>query len=714
MTEQKPNTGVSLLIAITIAVSAFISFSLQPMIGKILLPQAGGSPATWNSAMMVYQMLLLAGYLWAAILAKLRVEVQAGLHIALALLCPVATFLAPVTVNADAQALYYTIPGAIMQIAGIGMLFLFAQGPLLQSWYSRVAPGQNPYRLYAASNLGSFGGLIAYPLLLEPYTDLVSQTIMYRNLFSVAILATVAIGIYLLWKGPAQQQEEQEGSSKIRTKATWAVIPFITTGLMMAVTTHITTDIAAMPLTWAVPLGIYLLSYSLAFSDRHVPRSTRLIVFALMFMAAISFGGIKLNWIAVGLELLCYAIVITMLHRQLYDARPEPRHLTGYYLHMAFGGAAAGIAIGIVAPQIFDWLYELPLFVAAAVYVLRVKTTEPTISNQRMINLIWGLAIVMAALSAIVSFFSQGSDYLSAIIAVIIAINAGALSGYTRRTVLFLTALAMVAGGAFTQLGNTLRSDQHRNYFGITRVVHTTEHGRKLKALLHGTTMHGVQALDETGRPTTTTYYGPESGITSILTQYNRPVTATVLGLGAGTTACTFPEGSRLTYIEIDPDMVDIANKEFTFLQRCNRTSTRIIVGDGRQKMKDLTKGLYDIVLMDAFSSDAIPTHLITKEALDLARSVLKPDGMLVIHVSNRYLDLAPMLAAYAKSSGLEAREKNVEVDARTLQAASNYVAIAPRAVMNEHAPAEKGWKEPQRQARMWTDAYSSVVQALR
>lgn len=713
MTSSRTNTGIGLLIAMTIATSAFISFSLQPMIGKILLPQAGGSPATWNSAMMVYQILLLSGYLWAALLAKLAFKIQALLHTALGATCLFLPFLVPVTVEANAGELYFTIPQAIFQIAGIGMLFLFSQGPLLQSWYSRVAPDQNPYRLYVASNLGSFGGLFAYPILLEPNTDLSLQSAIYTSLFVAAIAITIALSAFIVLRAPKNPLPQREKAS-YRSKLEWALIPFVTTGLMMAITAHITTDIAAMPLTWAVPLGIYLLSYGLAFSDRNLGKSPRLTIFSLVFLAALSFGGIQLNWIAVVLELLFFAVVITMLHRQLYNGRPDAEDLTRFYLHMAFGGALAGIAIGIFAPITFNWIYELPLFVAAAILVLRVPSTEKTIGNTKIIKGIWFLAILMTALSAIVSFFSKGTDYVSAIIAVIVGINAGALSGYNRKTIITLSVMAMIAGGAFTQFYGSADSKQLRNYFGVSQVVYTENRGEPLRALLHGTTMHGVQVLEEDGRPSTTTYYGPDSGIKLVIDQYERPVNAIVLGLGAGTIACTFPEGSDLTFIEIDPDMVDIARNDFTFLRQCNAKTTKVLVGDGRQEMDQLPGQAADIFLMDAFSSDSIPTHLITQEALNLARTKLKKDGTLVIHISNRYLDLAPMLAAYADSQGLEARSRYIEVDERTFQSATHYVAIAPKSVIERYAPASDGWITIDKRTRMWTDEYSSVVQALR
>ena len=717
------------LIAAAILASAFLSFTLQPLIGKLILPQAGGSPAAWASAMMVYQALLLAGYLWAHIVAKTSGKVQAMLHGGLALLVMVTLSISgPLEINSiSGQNLGLSVPWAILAAAGLPLLVLFAQAPMLQIWYHRIAPGENPYRLYVASNIGSFSGLIAYPLIIEPLLTTSTQALVHRAAM-IAVLAIIASIAVRLWATKADEtdvSENQKATPAVKMQWLWIAIPAATTMLMMAVTNHITTDIAAMPLLWAIPLGLYLLSYSIAFRDSDAPVLKRTSILALIILCALSGGAGGSPFIMVA-HVVAMAFVLIAMHRKLYQSRPPVEGMTSFYLAIAIGGALGGLFVGLIAPLLFDWIYEYAIAALLCVAILvsgHSQDNEQPVIGKRVRHTIMVLALLLAIGSAVKTQVSSAPDPILAIITAIVLANFVMIEQLKHRFIIGAALVALLAGGLVTQVGQSLNGDRMRNYFGILQVKKTHEKGADLRVLMHGTTVHGFEVENTSGRPRAVSYYGPGSGIARIISaqsSYRPDLAVTVLGLGSGAIACSLPEGTQTTFIEIDPDMVALAKRRFSFLDGCNKATTRIIIGDGRQEMVRLAGKSNDIFLMDAFSSDSIPTHLITAEALDIALKTRSaptsnaPGGVVVVHVSNRYLDIAPMLAAYADSRRLDARVFKDDGNAQQLRSPSRYVVIGDVSDLQRVAPLKDGWKALDgSKAYLWTDSYSPIIRAL-
>ncbi|OHD08606.1 spermidine synthase [Sphingopyxis sp. RIFCSPHIGHO2_12_FULL_65_19] len=662
MTSASPRRW---LFVLTILVGSFLLFLVQPMVARMVLPKLGGAPAVWNSAMLVYQALLLGGYAYAHWLGRFTVRRQAVIHLALFL---VAALWLPIGIAQIAapgpgqEALW--VP--LLLLASIGPVFFVvsAQAPLMQRWFAADARAGDPYYLYAASNLGSFAGLLSYPALVEPAMPLAAQSWGWTA--GYALLVLLAAGAAAArWHGGAEVHAAvtDEPRPSLRRQLHWLLIAAVPSGLMLSTTTHLTTDIVAMPLLWVLPLGLYLLSFVIAFSTMERPTQ---IITLLAPVVLLSVGGLGLLSSGGGSMMVALAslamlfIVAVALHGYLYHLRPAPQYLTLFYLVMSAGGVLGGLFAALFAPLIFDWVYEHPLLILAAAMLLPLPALFPWDKwlglEAKTTRAVTVLLVVVAAFASwhMVGDWTGRLDDGVAGWGIAIFVIGMLVIGW-RWAFVSVLALLMIGVGGWDTIQESFTGARVRSYFGVYTV--TDYPASNQRRLAHGTTLHGLQRTDAAHRRDPTTYYGHQSGVGLTLDRAEAlagpNASIGIVGLGAGTLACYRKPGQRWTIFEIDPVMVDIARdpSKFTFLSDC-AGDTPIVIGDARLQIAQQPAGRFDIIVIDAFSSDAIPLHLLTSEAIGIYARAMKPDGILLIHISNRFFGLEPVLAEEARVRG--------------------------------------------------------------
>ena len=715
----------------TIFVGSFLLFLVQPMIARLALPRLGGAPSVWNSAMLVYQALLLVGYAYAHLLGRLKPATQARTQLALLLFAgltlPIglAGSMPPPDTNP-----FLWVPWLLLISIGPLFLVVSAQAPLLQRWFA-LTDGGDPYPLYAASNLGSFGGLIAYPLLVEPLLPMGQQRWLWSGAYCVLILLAAWCAMDI----PKEANNTPERSSaepkpEWRTIFHWVVLAAVPSGLILSTTLHITTDILAMPLLWVLPLGAYLLSFSLAFSGHQKAKEAiiRLSPFFLLFAGLASFMNLSsfaLLFCAVSIVNLF--TVSVALHSQLFERRPSAHHLTAFYLAMSFGGVLGGAFCALVAPLTFDWTYEHLLLLIAAAWLIRASNPFGRLGSfwasgapsmrATLIALPLLLAISLLGNGLFGTSHSQATERVGVLAILVIAIAA------IGNRALFTAAVAalVVAAGGWEQLENSATPGKTtRSFFGIYSIRDGDHHSRML---VHGTTVHGVQNLGSPDRERMeTSYYAPPSGVGLAMQAapqlFGPSARIAVVGLGAGTLACYAKTSQRWTFYEIDPAVVRIARDpaRFTFLSRC-KPDAQIQIGDARLLIERERPASADLLVIDAFSSDAVPMHLLTQEAFADYRRLLSPKGLMLIHISNRYVDLEPVVAGAAGVAGWATQIRRYRPAVAALarnEGPSDWVAMSPssytlgRMVRGSDAEWAPLFRPPG--FRAWTDDHASVL----
>ena len=707
----------------TIFLGSFLLFLVQPMIARLALPRLGGAPSVWNSAMIVYQALLLAGYLYAHWLGRFAPRRQAAIHLAVFVVAAVTLPIGLIAATPSPEANPFLWVPWLLAVS-IGPLFFVvsAQAPLIQRWYS-LTTEENPYPLYAASNLGSFAGLIVYPFAVEPLLTVFQQ----RWLWSVGY---ALLGLLLLWSAlslrPARATAGTEpgfGSIPGRSVALWILLAAVPSGLILSTTLHLTTDVVAMPLLWVVPLGTYLLSFVVAFSAYRTPA--RVIRSAAPFMLLVAIGTMSAG--RRGFDLLFAAVAVVnfftlsvAIHSELFERRPEPRQLTLFYVALSLGGVLGGIFCGLVAPMIFDWTYEHLLLLILAALLMSVRSPFARYidlwdgsSTVRAVTLV-GVGLV-AFIAAASHLFGTHAVYIAFLALLAIAIFA------IGNRILFAAAVAalLVTGVAWDKLVlSATPGKMTRSFFGIYSIESGPGHSRQL---VHGTTVHGAQNLGSPERERMpTTYYVPDSGVGLAMAAapalFGGDARIDVVGLGTGTLACYARPGQAWTFYEIDPAVVRIARQSFSFVPRC-LPDARIVLGDARLSLARAAPQGADILVVDAFSSDSIPMHLLTREAFANYRRRLAPDGLLLVHISNRHLNLEPVLAGVAANGGWQAMLREYHADRKLAEQNYNgsvWVALSADAQMLARLKAFKAatWR-PLRLGEcpiVWTDEYSSLL----
>ena len=677
-TSVKTNSSSVLLIPVftaAIFLSAALLFAVQPMFTKMVLPRFGGSPSVWSVAMVFFQGILLLGYAYADILTRF-VRGPLALLIHLAVMLGGAVFL-PIAIAkgwglppADREQLF--LLGLFIASIGFPFFALSANGPLLQAWFARSGLGQaeNPYFLYAASNIGSLLALFAYPFVAEPFSTLSFQGSIWRSCYYLLIALIALCGSLVFFRRGSEaalpQAQSTEAAPAFGRMAYWVALAFVPSALMIAATTHITTDVAAAPFLWVLPLSLYLISFILVFSRRVFVQQATWIGMQpfLLALLVLTLALDIRTWLIVdvALHLLTFFVTAMICHGLMAATRPQAAWLTRFYFCMSLGGVLGGIFSGLIAPHIFSWIAEYPLLVVAAA-LARPALAWPSGKEARLI-VAFVVLVVIAVLPGLREGFSIIPPYnwiVWGAVAILIACAVALRDAPLRLAVLFASVFVVTR----IYPPNVRQLETVRSFFGVHKIEVTPD--GHFRVLRHGMELHGAQRLTTddgkpvTGRPQLSTYYHPDSpiaeAIDAVQDKKGGPIRAAVIGLGTGSIACLMKPEDRLDYYEIDADVIRIARdaKRFTLLRDC-KPDANIVLGDARLRIADATDARYDVIVVDAFSSDSIPVHLLTREALRIYLSRLNPGGIIVTHISNNHLDLTCVVTETAASEKLVAR----------------------------------------------------------
>ncbi len=626
-----------------IFLAAFLLFQIQPMIAKAILPWFGGVPAVWTACLLTFQLLLLAGYAYAH-------ATRRWVHVALLVVSLAALPIhpAPPSTGMPPWNLLLLLLGTI----GLPYFVLSSTSPLLQRWSGEA----NPYRLYALSNAGSFVGLLSYPFLVEPNLTLQTQLRIWSFLYA-------ATAILLAFLSRDLPSRDRKGVVPTPDLLMWAALSATGTGLLMATTNQLTQEVGSVPFLWVLPLAIYLFSFVLCFERPHWYDRRIFAMLTSLFIpiaCALSVVGLRIPFWA---QLLVFSgalfCCLMVLHGEIAASRPEPAALTRFYLAIAAGGAAGGLFVALLAPLLFSSFLELPITLAstAALLLLQRYRSGEIISFRRL---------PPVARSSI-----SGLGF--AVVVPFLLMNTGS--------------------------NTTLKSA--RNFFGILRV--SEQNGQR--ALTHGTITHGMQFQNEAQRRTPTTYYGWASGVGQAISDHPRresgPLRIGVVGLGIGTLARYGRPGDTIRFYEINPEVTALANRYFTYLKD-SFAKIEVVEGDARLSLDREPPQRYDILALDAFTSDAIPLHLLTAEAGAIYQRHLAADGFLVVHISNHILNLEPVVRALAAGMGLNAVRKDNQADGSQGINAANWM------ILGKTVPPTPG------ASLVWTDDHTSLWRVLK
>jgi hypothetical protein len=817
-----------LLFTVTLFVSATLLFLVQPMIAKMVLPLLGGTPAVWNTCMVFFQAVLLAGYSYAhATTAWLGVRRQLLLHLPL-LLVPLVVLPLGIRHGWTPPASANPIPWLLLFLTvsvGLPFFVLSTSAPLLQKWFAATGhpAGRDPYFLYAASNLGSMLALLGYPVLVEPFLPLkpdhwLSQSWLWAAGYGV-LAVLVGACAWAVWRAPADAAKKVNAGPQnvkrenfmpptLRRRVHWVALAFVPSSLMLGVTTYITLDIAAVPLLWIIPLALYLLSFILVFARWPLavhkslavamPLTILLLIFLMLSEVQPLVTG-HILWplvrlapvkphigVIVLMHLATLFVVSLVCHGELARTRPSPHYLTGFYLLMSLGGVLGGLFNALVAPLVFSGVIEYQLALVAACLLvpavipgggdwLRRFLPERFLQPSILVLDIVSAALVGLFLYGLLTFVSEpavastpsdgwlvtvqdwfGSTFawvcdrfqfdapkmLCVMLYGIPILLAYTLVARPLRFGLGVGAL-LLAAAVWNLQGQTEVLHQERTFFGVLKVKNSIVDGRYAHTLLHGTTLHGVQLLDlppgpavdlsewhgrteygvqwlddDSSRQPSSYYHrtGPVGQMFAAFPEEEHKGKVAVIGLGSGTLAAYGQPDMGLTFYDIDPAVVRIAENPdyFTYLKDCP-AKHNIILGDARLRLQEAPDSEYDVILVDAFSSDAIPIHLITREALELYFQKLAPHGVLMVHISNRYLDLEPVLgnlARHLKLVALDQYDENTDRDEMPGKNAAEWVVLARTRDDVGSLAGDPRWHQALTDPKVgvWTDDYSNLL----
>ena len=729
--------------ALAIFVSAFLLFQVEPMIAKMLLPLAGGSAAVWTTSVLFFQSVLLVGYGYSHWLAmKLAWKWQAALHGAL-LLSPLP--LLPIHLipgwNPPSSNPVGWIVLVLAVAVGLPFLVLSTTSPLIQHWFSRTGhpDAADPYFLYRASNLGSALGLLSYPFVMEPLIGLRAQAQLWRAgyVLFLVVVAAAMISVFRSRGSDPNPVRAMEAGAPItwKRRGRWVLLAAIPSTWMLAVTSYFTTVVRPMPLLWVIPLTLYLLSFVVVFARRPLlPRRllSRLFPFyALPLLGMVLLGGGGPFWFLAVLHFGSFFLAALLCHGELAADRPHGRDLTEFYWWLGVGGAVGGLLTAVVGPMFFNDYYEYPLAIGVAA-LLRPALAPPGDRRARILDfaLPAALAVVLVVLvgglsaagvfsrldSVGVTAAATGSDLIRVL--VVFAIPALVAAAFTRRPTRFGLAVAAMFLLGQLPIGSQVAMYQQRDFFGVHKVVADQAGDHEL---IDGGTIHGLEVMSGSLHDTPVAYYSPTGPVGDFFdsqASIDQSWSIGVIGLGSGGMACYAKPQQSWTFYEIDPAVVRIARDPslFTFLRDCS-PSASVVLGDGRLTIAQAPDHSYDLIVLDAFGSDAIPVHLLTREALELYLQKLKPGGELLFNVSNRYVGLAPILAGEAAALSMVSYERiDPQGVALIRKFPSDWVVMAQSSTALGDLPSRPGWRElaADPHSPLWTDDFNDVLGVTR
>jgi hypothetical protein len=746
------------LFSLTLFVSAVLLFLVELMIAKMILPLLGGTPAVWNTCMMFFQAVLLAGYGYAHISGtKAGVSRQIAIHLAI---LTVACIVLPIAIprqwapSAEGSPIGEML---LLLLISVGPPFfaLSATAPLLQRWFARTGhpSAGDPYFLYSASNLGSMLALIVYPTWVEPHFRLVAQSRAWTIGYLIILVLTVLCA-GALWKyqsicppeGKRSGADAAAGCTADDTPLTygkrgrWILLAFVPSSLMLGVTLFLSTDVAAIPLFWIIPLALYLLSFIIVFA--RVPALVHRLAVLLLPLSMIAlffadFSDIDMpKWTVFCVHLANFFLVCMVCHGEIARTRPATEHLTEFYLWLSVGGVLGGIFNSLIAPVAFTAVFEYPLVLILGALFLPVgmRTNAPALRTWKGILPYIGVPLVLVPLT---HFSTTDSSLASALFArlpdllhvtwrtfnpiVSYGLPALACCGLVFLRKPFLFGIGFAALFLTVAVSKDLNRDivhRERSFFGVLTVTRATD--GTFMNLSHGTTLHGKQWLNPYTRSEPVSYYhreGPAGQVFSEFEEGKKKNRIAVTGLGTGSLAAYAGPGQEIDFYEIDPAVKRISTNPayFTFLTDC-RAKWRIILGDARLTLEKAPPNTYGIIILDAFSSDSIPVHLLTKEAVNLYLSKLERDGVLLIHITNRYVNLAPVLARLADENGFACRLRDDEADSEIGKDGSTWVLLARNENDLGALSGNDDWKkiEPRETVDVWTDDFSNILSVFK
>lgn len=727
-----------LTFAITLFISATLMFVLQPMFGKILLPLLGGSPAVWNTCMVFYQTILFLGYLYAHYLStRLDHRKQLLAHIGVIIISLIAL---PVGLSenvlppTDSNPSFWIIWTLLVAI-GLPFFVVSTTAPLMQKWFANVGhhTSDDPYYLYAASNAGSLLALLSYPFLIEPNIGLNAQKAYWSGGYVLLGICIAGCGFYL-WRSQEKvpeviEAELEEQPLSLMTKLHWLALAFVPSSLLLGLTNFISTDVASVPLLWIIPLTLYLLTFIIVFSKWGKlihPWMVSLQPLVLLPFIAFSFinPAILPFWVDLLLHLSAFFLAVMVCHGELARLRPHTKHLTFYYLMMSFAGMLGGMFNTFVAPFIFTGVYEYSLMIVASLLL------RPGLSFQGKKN--WqeiGKELVIPAIVFVSGILLYAlTDHLGKyidIVGAILILLVGFSYAFRDKTI----SLALLTGciifftiGLHNLLTTTIHKE--RTFFGVlsvrvSKLLNEQNKPEKFHEFYHGTTKHGAQRLPQHLQTVPTTYFsrqGPIGQVFNTFDSINDQWDIGVVGLGAGTLACYAKPTQNWVFYELDPTVVEVAKnpKYFTYLQKCGR-NMRMSVGDARLSIMAEPDKKFDLLIIDAFSSDSIPTHLLTQEAMQLYFSKLKNNGILAFHITNRHLALKKVISDHSKRLSFFALIQEFKVKRKIpLVSNTDWVVMSKNDAML--APLKKtrpgNWQKLPLyfDLKPWTDDFTNIV----
>jgi SAM-dependent methyltransferase len=694
--------------ATAIFAGATLVFLVQPMVARMVLPLFGGSQAVWTTSMLFFQAVLLAGYGYAhastRLLGPSRHPIVHAVVLVLAVAAlPIGRGLAPPP--ADASPSLWLL-GVLALTVGAPFFVVTTASPLLQHWLatSGHASGRDPYFLYAAGNAGSLIALLAYPFAVEPLLTLDQQARLWSIGYVLFALLCLSCLIVARRGRPLAQSavlRARVPSLAWRTRARWVAMALVPSSLMLGVTTHVSTNVASFPLLWVLPLAVYLLTFVVAFARRPLVTpwaAARILPLPTALVFAEMLGAVALPLpVTLLAQLLVLFFAGALAHGRLAEERPAPERLTEFYFLLSLGGVLGGALNALVAPLVFDSVLEYPL---ALVLALALRPG----GRGRIVDLVPVLAFsgCVAGLAVVQSDSAPHAVLAGAVVACL-ALGARRPLWLTLSFACLTLVVAAGSAGLHTE----------RTFFGVLHVVEQDGERR----LVHGTTLHGVERLAGPLAGEPLTYYGRSGPLGDVFSAYPRFDRVDAIGLGVGTVAAYGRPGQRLTFYELDPAIARVAGdpRFFTYL-RDSRADVEIVLGDGRRTIGHVPDGTSDLVIVDAFSSDSVPVHLLTREALELYVRKLRPGGLIAFHVSNRHLELAPVVARAARALGLAAVDRFDRAEgARGTRTPSQWLVIARSPERLEPLLERSGWRIPKVSAgRVWTDDYSNVLSVVK
>ncbi len=715
----------------TLFASAFLLFVCQPMVGKMVLPFLGGAAAVWTTCVLFFQVMLLAGYVYAHALGRVADVRKQILTHGVVLLLPIA-FLPFQFAGASTESFFQhpSLQLLALLAASVGVPFfvISTTAPLLQNWFSRTedSSARDPYFLYSASNTGSLLALIAYPFLVEPRVGVAAQNRLWLVGY-IVFLGLLAVASALLWPrgktvaAVCDRRQSQPAVTVFRTRLYWVAAAFVPSGLMLAVTNHIAANLASAPFLWIVPLAIYLVTFILAFARRlrvTSARVSRLIPVVLLATFPVVAAGVVappgLNWIIIGGHLVLLYCGALLCHTALAESRPGPQHLTEFYFWIALGGVLGGVFTATIAPAAFKTVLEYPLIVATLGFFRTGKNEKPN----WLVPALFGAAILVIW----IVFRATGLDSsteAAALAHTSFLFVCYKLKDHVQR---FATAFAiLIIAYSFIlpdYIEGANRAYVGRNFFGVKKVL--DEPDTHLRKFLHGDTLHGIESTDPARAGKPLSYYYPDGSVANVvemLRERGPQQRFGVVGLGSGTMAAYADAGHHVTFYEIDPSIEPIARQYFTFLTRCG-SNCDVVIGDGRLQLVRADNESFDLLMLDAFSSDSVPTHLVSREALELYLSKLARDGILLFHVSNRFLDVERLVSSLVIDRGLVAFSRFDDAGElrKEGKSSANHLVAARRLEDLGPIAANPNWKRVTRPTdfQLWTDDYSNLLSLIR